>query len=125
MTRSQIDELRQAPGRWEVGLKLFFASSSDTCRFFGLALVRDCIYDSSYDVKKAIRVALVNWVHESIQSVTEIDNNAVKPYYLGGLPAYLLNNLVTVITLCVKAEYPQYHCPNPPKTTQVPNLYLH
>ena len=29
-----------------------------------------------------------------------------KGYYLGRLPAYLLNNLVTVITLCVKAEYP-------------------
>ena len=53
-------------------------------------------------------MALVNWVHESIQSVTEIDKYAGKPYYLGGLPAYLLNNLVTVITLCVKAEYPKY-----------------
>ncbi len=91
-----------------MGLKLFFASSSDTCRFFGLALVRDCINESSYDVKKAIREALVNWVHESIQSVAENDNTTGKHYYLGRLPAYLLNNLVTVITLCIKAEYPQY-----------------
>ena len=92
-----------------MGLKLFFGSSSDTCRFFGLTLVRDCLTESSYEVKKAVREALINWVHESIQTMVseeKQEQGKSKGYYLGRLPAYLLNNLVTVITLCVKAEYP-------------------
>lgn len=107
----QLDLLRQAPERWEIGLKLFFGGSSETSRFFGLTLVRSTITrDLSLDVKKTIRETLMNWIHSAMQVQ---DSNGGADFagtrnrcHVGKLPAYLLNNLVTVLTLCVKVEYP-------------------
>ena len=105
----QLDSLRQAPERWEVGLKLFFGGTSETSRFFGLTLVRSSITpELSMEVKKTIREALMNWIHSAMRDT----NGDVaffgtgKACHVGKLPAYLLNNLVTVLTLCVKVEYP-------------------
>lgn len=105
----QLDSLRQAPERWEVGLKLFFGGSSDTSRFFGLTLVRSSMVpELRLEVKKTIREALMNWIHSAMQDTNRGLNYAStgKAYRVGNLPTYLLNNLVTVLTLCVKVEYP-------------------
>jgi hypothetical protein len=107
VTATQIlDTLRASDDRWDIGLQLFFKGSSDTAKFFGLSLVRDYL-DSSVGTerRKTIRDAMLEWIRNVIVLPETQDGHAAKGS--GRPPNYLVNNVASVLTLCVKHDYPE------------------
>ena len=105
VTATQIlDTLRVSDDRWDIGLQLFFKGSSDTAKFFGLSMVRDYL-DSRVPVerRKTIRDAMMEWV----KTVIVPQPPGAGPGKDGRPPVYLVNNVASVITLCVKHDYPE------------------
>lgn len=113
-----LDSLRFSSNRWEIGLKLFFEGTNESSQFFGLSLVREYLTDVSSiseDVRRTIRENVMQWVSQSMslkqQEMESPDNNPGNDdsynYTIGNLPHFLLNNMVSVITLCIKLDYPE------------------
>ncbi len=100
-----LDALRTSDNRWDVGLQLFYKAGTDTAKFFGLSLVREYM-DSSVPVetRKTIREAMMDWVKTYI-IVPETQEKAVG--MTSRPPVYLINNVVTIVTLCVKHDFPE------------------
>eukprot|EP00605_Chrysophyceae_sp_TOSAG23-4_P000515 GSChrysophyteH1.ASY1.ANO1.581.1 assembled CDS len=104
-TASQIlDTLRASDDRWDIGLQLFFKGSNETAKFFGLSLVRDYLDSTvSLERRKTIRDAMLEWINTMIvipetEQSTKLTNH---------LPVFLVNNVASVVTLCVKHDYPE------------------
>ena len=99
-----LDTLRMSDDRWDIGLQLFFKGSTDTAKFFGLSMVRDYL-DSRVPVerRKTIRDAMMEWVKTAIvpQQPGAGARKDERP------PVYLVNNVASVITLCIKHDYPE------------------
>lgn len=93
-----IDQLRQDPSRWSIGLQLFFHGSNDVSKLFGLSLLRDYLRyftgQESHPQRLNIREALLNWVRETFQLSCRIE-------------AYVMNNIASVLTLCIKCDFPE------------------
>jgi len=99
-----LDQLRTAADRWNVGLRLFVEATDDTARFFGLSLVRNWLQSESDSLhspgadgsRGAIRGAMLHWVTSVLDEQQQPQN----------VPVFLLNNAVSVLTLCVKRDFP-------------------
>lgn len=95
-----LDTLRVSPDRWNFGLKLFFEGKTQLAQFFGLSLVREylsCIRStdlSSEHIRKVIREGIMSWISGAL--VSSIPT-----------PAYILNNVVSVLTQSLKNDYPE------------------
>jgi hypothetical protein len=97
-----INHLRQRNDSWDLGLQLFYVTSNESARFFSLSLIRDYLNGI---------VPLVG-INQIVQgNLIKIRSNML--HYIGSsvanstnIPAYLLNNIVSIIALCVKLEYP-------------------
>ena len=97
-----LNKLRGSDERWEIGLKMFFEASSQEARFFGLSLVRDYMQSNiqiSVEQRKSIRDAMLRWMSDNILSGGLSSETRPK--------AYLINNAVSVLTLCIKFDYPE------------------
>ena len=118
-----LDHIRTTPDRWSTGLKLFFEAQGDISKFFGLTLVRDYLSSSSSSsasststssskgtavgsdegsnepqapIRKAIRDAVMGW------------SGVVSSGSSSTIPPFLLNNVVSILTLCIKLDYPEH-----------------
>ena len=97
-----INHLRQRDDSWDVGLQLFYVTSNESARFFSLSLIRDYLNNI---------LPLVG-INQTVQGdLVKIRSNML--HYIGtavgnstNIPAHLLNNLVSIIALCIKLEYP-------------------
>jgi hypothetical protein len=91
-----LDRLRGDASRWTVGLQLFFEGSSALSRFFGLSLLREYMSCGVPPVaaRQTIRETMMTWL---LGNASELRN--VKPY--------VFNNIVTVVTLAVKHDFPE------------------
>ena len=93
-----LDKLRSDPIRWSVGLQLFFDGSTPVSNFFGLSLIRE--YMSSNGgvppvvERQKIREAMMSWLLSRSAS-------------LSGIESYVVNNIVTIVTLAVKHDFPE------------------
>lgn len=94
-----LDQVRVSPDRWNVGLSLFFDAKSEVARFFGLSLVRD--YMSTLDpaattetIRQTIRDAMKTWLHRVLSQNLPVPN-------------YIVNNVASIVTLCIKNDYPE------------------
>ena len=87
-------------------MKLFFEGANEVTRFFGLSLVRDfmtttCKQSSAFaadpqlnNIYSSIRDALWTWTTGHVAQNTVI-------------PVFILNNVVTLLTLLVKRDFPE------------------
>ena len=97
-----------APDRWSVGLKLFFEGRSELSNFFGLSLVRDFLSSASYPTSASYAAH----AQSPIQVYNSI-RDAIWAWTIGNLsqrtpiPFFILNNLVTVLTLLIKLQFPE------------------
>ena len=97
-----------APDRWSVGLKLFFEGRSELSRFFGLSLVRDflssafCPSSASYAAHAQSPILVYNSIRDAIWAWTVGNLSQRTP-----IPLFILNNLVTVLTLLIKLQFPE------------------
>jgi hypothetical protein len=91
-----LDRLRGDASRWTVGLQLFFEGSSALSRFFGLSLLREYMSCGVPPIaaRQTIRETMMTWL---LSNASELGN--VKPY--------VFNNIVTVVTLAVKHDFPE------------------
>jgi Exportin 1-like protein len=107
-TISIIDQLRAAPDRWSVGLKLFFEGRSELSRFFGLSLIRDFLASAfnptstTYAVHQQNPTLVYTSIRDAIWSWTTCNIVQHIP-----IPVFILNNLVTVLALLVKLLFPE------------------
>ena len=103
---SLIDQLRAAPDRWSVGLKLFFEGHSELCRFFGLSLVRDFLLSAFRPSSPSASLAEFSPVYSSIREAVWAwtTSNLIQNV---PIPVFILNNLVTVLTLLIKLQFPE------------------
>lgn len=111
-TASQIlDTLRASDDRWDVGLQLFFKGSNETAKFFGLSLVRDYLDSTvSLERRRTIRDAMLEWINTMVvipetEQGTNSSHGGTKQ--TNRLPVFLVNNVASVVTLCVKYDYPE------------------
>ena len=94
-----LDSLRAAPDRWTLGLKCFFESQNDTAKLFGLSLIRDYLSTSpirsadDQSIRRTIRETMMQWCSTAISSG-------------GNIPHFVMNSVVTILTLGIKFEYP-------------------
>ena len=102
-----IDQLRVSPDRWSVGLKLFFEGSNEVTRFFGLSLVRDfmsttCKQTSAFSSSDPQLNQIYNSIRDALWTWTtgHVAQNAA-------IPTFILNNVVTVLTLLIKRDFPE------------------
>jgi len=101
-----LDTLRATEDRWDIGLQLFFKAGTDTGKFFGLSLVREYLDSSvAVDTRKAIREAMMEWI-KNIIIIPETQANS-KEIMPPRPPVYLINNVVSIVTLCVKHDFPE------------------
>jgi hypothetical protein len=98
-----LDHIRQQSDCWQIGLNMFFQSVNIVVQFYGLSIVREYLayhavsLPSSFDIKsncQHIRDGIMNY----ITGITE-QNISINPS--------LLNNLVSVVTLLIKIDYPE------------------
>lgn len=96
-----LDKLRSSPERWSLGLTLFFESQSQTAQFFGLSLLRGYLSSvdsfSFPDHRFNIREGMMTWLNTSF-----LENGQTE------IPSYIINNVVSVVTLCLKQDYPEH-----------------
>jgi len=101
-----LDTLRTTEDRWDIGLQLFYKAGTDTGRFFGLSLVREYLDSSvAIDTRKAIREAMMEWIRNVI--IIPETQSSPKERMSPRPPVYLLNNVVSIVTLCVKHDFPE------------------
>ncbi|RYG59839.1 hypothetical protein EON64_19835, partial [archaeon] len=99
-----LDELRKDASRWNIGILLFGQGRSDMTRFYGLSLVRDFLSsehaasDAGPAVRLQIRETVWAWLSALMASSQQLQST----------PAFLLNNLASVLTLCIKRDYPEH-----------------
>lgn len=96
-----LDDLRRNPDQWSIGLSLFYESEGQISKFFGLSLVREymsVLCKSNLTNQKschAIREAMMSWTR---QAISMLNSN---------IPNYIINNVVSILTLCLKRDYPE------------------
>jgi len=96
---AMLDSLRHASDRWTLGLKCFFDSTSDTAKLFGLSLIRDYLSRAGcspevMEHRRTIRENVLRWSASSVVSGMQI-------------PSFIMNSVVTILTLGIKFEYPR------------------
>lgn len=108
-----INQLQTLSDCWNVGLELFFNSSDDSTKFFGLSMIRNymtyvssimtsmqiqsqasLIYQQHLTNIQRIRESIIRYIHDSITSNISIPN-------------YIFNNISTIITIAIKHEFPK------------------
>ncbi|CAM9206016.1 unnamed protein product, partial [Ectocarpus fasciculatus] len=83
---------------WSIGLQLFFDGSTPLSKFFGLSLIRE--YMSSNGgippvvERQKIREAMMSWLLSTSSNLT-------------GVESYVMNNIVTIVTLAIKHDFPE------------------
>jgi hypothetical protein len=105
-----LHNLRFHPFSLQIGLKLFFESKDESSKFFGLSLLRDSLslfasfsnYQSSLNVTDPSTVADRALTRQSLLSFLD---NAITCSL--SLPSYYVNSIVTIITLCLKVDFPE------------------
>lgn len=100
-----FEQVRTSPDRWSVGLRLFFEAGGPLARFFGLSLVRDYLSTVNRaeapqeEAQKQIRETMFIFVRSSIEQ-----SIGARTWQLD---RYIVNNLVSIITLCIKINCPE------------------
>lgn len=95
-----LDELRSSSESWKAGMGLFFESTNDVARHFGLSLTREYLASHGTNdvlqcqVRAQIREALMSWTATAVAANMSIQ-------------VYLVNNIVGIITLLIKSDYPE------------------
>jgi hypothetical protein len=103
----QLHNLRFHPLSLKIGVKLFFESKDESSKFFGLSLLRDSLslvasFSSSLNISDSSAVADRALVRQTLLSF--LDNSVVTSV---SLPSYYLNSILTIITLCLKVDFPE------------------
>ena len=100
-----IDQLRISPDRWKVGVQLFFDGHTEISRFFGLSLIREFL-SSLIKINGSTVDPQVNQIHQTIRDAmwSWTSNHIAQGITL---PTFILNNLVTVLTLLIKRDFPE------------------
>ena len=83
-----LDTLRTTEDRWDIGLVREYLDSS-----------------VAVDTRKAIREAMMEWI-KNIIIIPETQANS-KEIMPPRPPVYLINNVVSIVTLCVKHDFPE------------------
>lgn len=93
-----LDQLRGDPIRWSIGLGLFFDGSTALSKFFGLSLIREYMSSNGgvppVQERRKIRESMMAWLFEHAAN-------------LSGVEPYVLNNIVTIVTLAIKHDFPE------------------
>lgn len=97
-----INHLRQRDDSWDVGLQLFYVTSNESARFFSLSLIRDYLNNilPMVGINQTLQEDLVKIRSNMLHYVGTAVANSIN------IPIYLLNNLVSIIALCIKLQYP-------------------
>lgn len=93
-----FEQIKNDSNKWNIGLELFYSSSSDVAKLFGLTLIRDYLRsytNSTYSNERLnIRQSILNWVQQSFKILPKIE-------------AYVINNIASILTLCIKCDFPE------------------
>lgn len=98
----QLDVLRSDFGRWQVGIHMFEEGTLDITRFYGLSLIRDFLSSETSalsadpPIHKVIRETSWRWMEGLLSQGN-----------LSSVPPYIFNNLASIVTLCLKRDYPE------------------
>lgn len=107
-----IEKFRGDRNRWTISLQLFLESNHLVIQFFALTITREYLEwsqvftGSNIEVEaklthcKVIRNNLMSWLNSKIATKALCTFN-------DQCPQYLLNNVISIISLCLKLEYPK------------------
>lgn len=97
-----MHEVKQSPQKVQIALQLFFQSTIDAARYLGLSIIREYLSSSPITLQDTenrylIRTTASQWLEKVLA-----DGN------IGSSPSYVVNNMLSIFTLCIKREYPEH-----------------
>ena len=95
-----MDQVRNASNRGSIGLELFFSSNIAIAKFFALSLVRDYLVScNTNDINSESIQIIKDSVLNFLMNIFKVSNE--------NLDKFIINNLVSIVTLCIKIDYPE------------------
>lgn len=96
----QLHELKSRQDAVSIGMNLVVSATRDDARVFGTHLVRDFLQsgrEMSLEEAVSLRQATMRMISEALQPTP----------CSSALPAFLVNNLLYILSLCIKRDYPE------------------